>query len=225
MRRILSVFAVCFGLAGCGVPAIEENPDPIGDFRLGFLVPTASPNLTKAPVSREASAEEWNAAMEAAFQPRFAPYEGASFYHLGVITEGYLLAPPGIPVVLSPKSVLIFSVMVIDDSTQTTLTEEPEQFTVLEEASPATFVGSGLTRSKEQQMASLATNAAVRVERWMRTQPWFYEDGVIPAEIAAEIASETAPEIVAETATGPSEPVPEALEGAVGLTSEAIEIE
>ena len=74
-------------------------------------------NLTKGPVSRDATPEEWKEAVRAAFEPRFKRYDGGKFYHLGVIVEGYVLAQPGIPVVLAPKSALIFSVTVIEDAT------------------------------------------------------------------------------------------------------------
>lgn len=185
MYRLILLVAFALGLAACSETSLDERPEPIGDFELGFLVPVASPNLTKGPVSRDATPEEWKAAMETAFRPRFARYEGGKFYHLGVIVEGYVLAQPGIPVVLSPKSALIFSVTVIEDETQATLTPEPEQFTVLEDFSAASVIGSGLVTSKEEQMANLADNAAARVERWLRAQPWFYEGDAPAAAVAA----------------------------------------
>lgn len=183
MPRLALAFCLIF-LAACARPTLEEAPEPIGDFRLGFLVPVASPNLTKGPASREATAEEWDAAMEAAFRPRLERYEGGKFYHLGVITEGYVLAQPGIPIVLSPKSALIFSITVIDDATETRLTEEPVQFTVVESFNAASVFGSGYVMSREAQMKNLAENAAVQAEEWLREQPWF--TAVEPAPEDAE---------------------------------------
>ena len=181
LRALTGSLALCALLAGCGATPIEETPEPIGDFELGFLVPVAGENLTKGPLSRDATPEEWKAAMETAFRPRFDRYEGGTFYHLGVVVEGYVLAQPGIPIVLAPKSAVIFSVTVIEDATQTELTPEREQFTVLETLSAATVVGSGLVKSKEEQMANLAENAASRVESWLREQPWFYDEAPAPA--------------------------------------------
>lgn len=186
MHRVLLTLGALFALSACATPELEEVPEPIGDFELGFLVPVASANLTKGPVSRDATPEEWKAAMDAAFRPRFERYGGGTFYHLGVIVEGYVLAQPGIPVVLAPKSALIFSLQVIEDATQTTLTVEPEQFTVLESLSATTVVGSGLVLSKEEQMENLATNAAITAERWLRDQPWFTDPS--PIVEAAEAA-------------------------------------
>lgn len=176
MRRLVLFLIAAVSLAACATPELETEPDPIGDFELGFLVPVSADSLTRGPLSREATPEELKAALDAAFRPRLTRYGGGTFYHVGVIAEGYVLAQPGIPVVLAPKSVLIFSVTVIEDATQTTLTEEPKQFTVFEDFSAATFIGSGLVMSKEEQLAILAENAAVTAERWLREQPWFYDD-------------------------------------------------
>ena len=202
MHRLILLIAMLAGLSACGTPSLDEAPEPIGDFRLGFVVPTVSPNLTKGPVSREATPEEWKEAARAAFEPRFKRYEGNSFYHLGVIIEGYVLAQPGIPVVLSPKSALIFSVTVIEDATQTVLTEEPHQITVLESLSAATVVGSGLVKSKEEQMKNLSENASVQVEKWLRDQPWFYD--AAPASSDAE----TVDQVVLEDTSTSEEAAP-----------------
>ena len=193
MRRLLAALALLALTACAAEPEIEEAPEPIGDFKLGFLVPVASENLTRGPLSREATPEEWKAAAEAAFRPRFERYDGGAFYHLGVIIEGYVLAQPGIPVVAAPKSVLIFSVTLIEDATGTTLLEEPEQFTVVETLTAGSVLGSGFIQSREEQMANLSENAAMRVETWMREQPWFFDSSPVPPAPPAEDATE-APE-------------------------------
>ena len=193
MRRLFAILIALTALAACSSEPVDEAPEPIGDFQLGFLVPLASENLTQGPLSRTATPEEWESAMEAAFQPRFAVFDGGTFYHLGVIVEGYVLAQPGIPVVLAPKSALIFSVTVIEDATGTELLEEREQFTVLESLDAASVLGSGLVRSKEEQMAILAQNAASRVETWMREQPWFF-DAPPTVSGAAQDGGEARPE-------------------------------
>lgn len=190
MRRLLAALALLALTACAAAPEIEEAPEPIGDFKLGFLVPVASENLTRGPLSREATPEEWKAAAEAAFRPRFERYEGSTFYHLGVIIEGYVLAQPGIPVVAAPKSVLIFSVTLIEDATGTTLLEEPEQFTVIETLNAGSVLGSGFVQSREEQMANLSENAAKRVETWMREQPWFFDPSPVPPAPPAEDAAE-----------------------------------
>lgn len=156
-------------LAACadGARELEKPLQPLGNFKLGHAVVT-SPNITKGPASREASVEEWNAAMDAALEERFRRYEGDSFYHVGVSIEGYVLAQPGVPLVFSPKSVVIVRATVFDDATGEKLNDEPEQITALEAASAETIVGSGVTQSAEEQMENLTKNAALQIENWMR---------------------------------------------------------
>lgn len=202
MRIRWAIVAAFLALAGCAAGDLEETPKPMGDFQLGFVVPITSPNLTKGPVSREATPEEWKDAMKQAFDARFSRFEGDAFYHLGVIVEGYVLAQPGIPLVLSPKSALIFSITVIEDATQETLTPEPHQITVVESIGAGTLLGSGLVMSREEQLEELARNAAVATERWLRQQPWFYEEGTIP-----EDALEGLPEVATVDADVPVDEV------------------
>ena len=99
---------------------------------------------------------------------------GDKYFHLGIAVEGYVLAYPGIPLVYSPRSALIFSVNFFEDSTQTKLNDEPIQLTVFEPCCTVPFLGSGYTRSAEQQMEGLSFNAARAVERTMRENAdWF----------------------------------------------------
>jgi len=55
------------------------------------------------PASREADTDEWIAAVTKAVGDRFERYEGEQLYHFGISLEGYVLAQPGLPIVLSPK--------------------------------------------------------------------------------------------------------------------------
>jgi len=199
ITRLFGLVAVIL-LGACAAGDLEETPDPIGDFRLGFFVPSTAPEMTKGPASREATPEEWKAAMKAAFEPRFQRYAGGSFFHIGAIVDGYVLAQPGIPIVLAPKSVLIFRVTIIEDATGKQFPEEPHQITVVESVGAGTVLGSGLTSTKEEQLADLAENAARQTERWMRDQPWFGEfagtadEGEAVDPEATDVAAQDAPE-------------------------------
>lgn len=93
-------------------------------------------NIVKGPASRDASDEEWIETLDAAIEERFRRYQGDNFYHLGISIEGYVLAQPGIPLVFSPKSVLIVNVTVFEDATGQKLNEEAEQLTALEAPLP-----------------------------------------------------------------------------------------
>jgi hypothetical protein len=113
---------------------------------------------------------------------RFGRYEGTKLYHLGVSVEGYVLAIPGVPLVASPKSALILNVTAWDDAKGGKLNTKPHLVTVVESFSGNTFLGSGLTQSKEKQLENLSRNAAKQIQNWLVQQNnefgWFEDDGV-----------------------------------------------
>ena len=176
-----AVYMYCLLLVACTsqTQKFDSKPVPIGNFRLAQMVPRVGEELEKGPFSRTASGKEWIAAIDIAFKDRFFRFEGGSYYHLGVTVNGYILAKPGIPLVAAPKSVLIFSVIVIEDYTGKVLTEKPHQITVLEQLGSYSLIGSGYTRSREQQLTDLATQAAFSTETWLRGQPWFFGSDTI----------------------------------------------
>lgn len=176
-RRLApGLLAAALLLSACTNPDDFDEPLPdLGDFRLGYNVVVAS-KMKKVPISREATEEEWVSVMKAAVQERFGRYQGDKLYHIGISIEGYMLAPPGIPLVLSPKSGLIINATIWDDAAGGKINETPKQFTVLESFSSDTLVGSGLTQTKEEQMTNLARNAAKLVEDWLlENRAWFGE--------------------------------------------------
>ncbi|WP_198586208.1 hypothetical protein [Roseovarius salinarum] len=216
MFRLFAMLIAGLVVAGCTNPNDLDGPTAdLGDFHLGHNVVVA-PNLTQGPASRKASKEEWIESMKAAIDERFSRYDGDSLYHLGISVEGYVLAIPGVPVVASPKSVLIIKVTAWDDAAGKKLNEEPEQITVVETLSGETVLGSGLTQSKEQQMRNLSRNASKRIETWLVQQHarhgWFDADEAATEE-PAPAAAETAAEEDAESADSGKERVVEATEG------------
>ena len=203
MRRLLA-FGLVLTLAACATaapdPLEEELPD-MGDFRLAFNIVVAD-SMQQVPPSRGATEEEWVEILTAEIDRRFGGYEGERLYHIAIAVDGYSLAPPGIPLVLSPKSILIVSANVWDDEAQSKLHDEPNQITVFEGLSGATVLGSGLVRTREEQMQILARNMARRIQLWMLENPdWFSIDPELAAAdaeaIAAVVAAEE-PEIDAE---------------------------
>ncbi len=171
-RLSLPLFTVLL-LAACAGNDLAEPPVDLGEFGLGLNVIVAD-KVQKVPISRDASVEEWEAAMEKAVADRFGRYEGSRLYNIGISVDAYALAPPGIPVVAAPKSVLVVTANIWDDATATKLNPEGKQFTVFEGLSGDTVVGSGLTKTKAQQMETLSYNAVKRVEGWLVSHPqWF----------------------------------------------------
>ncbi len=171
-------FGLLVLLAACGNsdPLEEDLPD-MGDFRLAYNIVVAD-NMQQVPPSRNATAEEWVEVMTAEIDRRFGAYEGDRLYHIAINIDGYALAPPGIPIVLTPRSVLVISANIWDDEAQMKLHEEPEQILIFEGSSPESMlVGSGLAFTREEQMQRLARNAARRIQIFMLDNPeWFSID-------------------------------------------------
>lgn len=177
LARLIAVLSTLVVLAACGPRAFElEPPKNLGDFSLGFAVSTAA-DMQKVPISREASAEEWTEALDEALEARLGRYRsGTKLYNVGVTVDAYALAPPGIPLVAAPKSVLVVTAAVFDDATGKMLNPDGKgkQITAFERASADTVISSGLTRSKRQQILELSFVAAREIENWLAQNPqWF----------------------------------------------------
>ncbi|MGP3699264.1 hypothetical protein [Rhodobacter sp. NSM] len=168
--------ALCLGallVTACQRNDLKDPPVDLGDFALGLNIVVAD-HVRKVPISREASVEEWEAVMKKAVDDRFGRYEGTKLYNLGISVDGYALAPPGIPVVAAPKSVVAVTANIWDDAAGKKLNAAGEKMTVFESLNGASIVGSGYTMSKEEQMEALAYNTAKRVEGWLLEHPeWF----------------------------------------------------
>ncbi len=193
IRKFAAMALLVLAAACTDVSDLQEAPADLGQFRLGHNVVVAS-KMRQAALSRDATEEEWVAALQAAVEERFGRYEGERLYHLGISVEGFSIAPPGVPLVASPKSVLIIRATLWDDALGRKLNEEAKQFTVFETFSGSTIVGSGLTQTKEEQIQNLSRSAAKLVQNWMLQNPeWFPGIGEQPA---AATSDETTDEIV-----------------------------
>ena len=160
-------------LTACESNDLKKPPVPLGDFVMGINVVVA--DTAQVPgISRQVSADQWEAAMKQAMVDRFGRYEGSRIYNFGINIDGYVLAPPGVPVVASPRSALIITVHVFDDATQTELNPGGKRLTMVEGVSPESCIGSGWTQSKDQQLARMAYRGALAVQRYLLENPeWF----------------------------------------------------
>jgi hypothetical protein len=192
-------------LAGCALPVDEDEPQvAMGDFSLGHnIVISDDPEL--GPFSRTATDEEWVASLTAAIDKRLGGYDGDKLYNLGITVEAYALALPGVPVVFTPKSALVINVLVWDDAAQKRLNPEVKQLAVFESVSGDTLISSGLTQSREEQMANLSRNAAKAVQDYLLKNPeWF---GLPPLEAGSAVA-EPATVNIDEVLNSPVESAP-----------------
>ena len=174
MVRILSALISIVVLSACnGASDLDKPAVPLGDFNLYHNIVVA-PKVQKLPISREVSEEVLTTAVKDAIAERFDRYEGARNYHFGVSVEGYVLAPPGIPLVLAPK---ILNLTVWDAAAGQKLTDEPHQITVFESLDQGPIVGSGYTKTAEEQLKNLSQNAAKSIENYLvkqnKAEGWF----------------------------------------------------
>lgn len=184
-KPLLIICGLMLAACGAGAPG-DEPPAEMGTFRLGHNI-TVADNAQLGPLSRTAEPEEWEAALTGAIDERLGGYEGEGLFHLGIGLNAYALALPGVPLVVSPKSVLVITVNIWDNATQQKLVEDGRQFTIFEGLSPETLLGSGLTQSKEVQMQNLSRNAARSIQNWILEHPeWI---GLAPDETAADAAA------------------------------------
>ena len=214
LHRAARAFAGLFGLmllTACGLPDPSTQAlVPMGDFALGTnAVVTVDPK--KGPLSRTVDVEEFKAILEDEMDRRFRRYEGDKVFHMGTAIEGYVVAAPGIPLVLSPKSILIvrFTLYADElgpDGKPVKLNPETKLVTVFESFGAGAIVGSGYTQSPEEQMRMLSRNAARAIQRYMLENPeWF---GMTEAEaeqstrmLGSRSTDEAAAEAAAEEAT------------------------
>ena len=192
-RRLIAAFAALLSLAACAGQPLEERPEPLGDFRLGYAVVKAE-DPARGPLSREADPEALKAEIEEAVRARLGRYDGDGLYHLGIAVGGYVLARPGVPVIYQPKSVLILDVTLFDNATQTKINEEPHRITAFEGLeNTVPIVGSGMVRTGDEQLENLATQAAVQIENWLRANPEWFEPEPGQERVAFDQTTGTAP--------------------------------
>jgi hypothetical protein len=174
--RVLAAATVLLALAACANRADLSAPvDPIGDFRLGHNVVLAT-GTTEGPFSRDATEQELEAALSSEIEQRLRRYDGDGLYHIGVRIEAFVLGQPGIPIVLSPQSVLLLAVNIWDNDTRERLNEEPIRITAFEALNTRVpFLPSGLVNSKEKQLENLSISAALQIEQLLRENEdtWF----------------------------------------------------
>ncbi|MFD0911101.1 hypothetical protein [Ruegeria arenilitoris] len=176
MLRILTLITGLALVGACTQTQLYEEPEDLGEFKLRVNYAFAD-KAVQGPVSRDATPQEWTEAIQKAVDIRLGRYQGSQEYDIGISLEGYMLAPPGIPVIYNPKSTAIVLVNVYDVGKKQFLAKG-KQFQVLEDTTGGSALkGSGNERTKEEQMSGLALKVADRVEEWLaeehKENGWF----------------------------------------------------
>ncbi len=194
-------------LSACQTNDLKEPPVPLGNFALGVNV-AITDKMQVPGISRQVTPAEMEAAVTKAVADRFAypRYEGKKLFNLGVYVDGYLLAPPGIPIVLSPASVMIVTVNVFDDATGKKLNGGGKQMTIIEKGSANTIIGSGFTQTKEKQLEILSYNVAKRIESYLlENYEWL---GMSKEQAEAALAQSNGTAVPEASAAAPATAVP-----------------
>ena len=177
MMRSLGALLLAGALAACnGAADLADPAVPLGDFNLSHNIVVA-PKVQKVPLSRELDVEVMTTMLQAAVAERFDRYEGDRLYHFGISIESYFLAPPGVPLVAAPKSAMIIRITIWDDARNLKLTPVAQQLTVIESFDQGPIVGSGYTKTAEEQFLNLSQNAVKQIENFLvrknEEEGWF----------------------------------------------------
>lgn len=216
--RLMGVGLAVALLAGCG-RGLDEPPADLGPFKLGLNIVVAD-NMQMVPISRPATVEQWETGLKKAVADRFGRYQGDRFYNIGINVDGYALAPPGVPIVASPKSVVVVTANIWDDATSTRLNPEPRQFTIFENMSPDLVVGSGYTKTAQEQLDQLSYNVAQALENWFLENPqWFDPVRAIPGAAPPSVRDNPPPTVFS---AGGAKAAPAAAAAPVVVTEEVM---
>ena len=127
MWKIIVGLLALLAVAGCGGTTSEMTPrsPALSSFDLGHNVVIGT-IAKKGPLSRDATAKEWVDSLSAAIDAQIRRYDTRGLYHLGVSVDQFVLAAPGVPLVLLPKSILRVSVNVWGNAKGQKINETPE---------------------------------------------------------------------------------------------------
>ncbi|OED48375.1 hypothetical protein AB838_10610 [Rhodobacteraceae bacterium (ex Bugula neritina AB1)] len=176
MIRVLSMLAALALLTACGETQLNEAPEDLGAFQ-ARVTHVYTEKALQWPLSRNAEHSEWTAPIEDALNTRLRRYSGAQEYDVAVTLEGFMLAPPGVPVLFSPKSAVVVNVFVYDVAEKKFLAKKHQMEIFESTTGESALLGSGHARTKQEQIQGLAINIADKVEEWMaeqhKAEGWF----------------------------------------------------
>ncbi len=107
------------------------------------------------------------------------------------------------PLIFSPKSIMIVDVTVFDNATRQKLNDEPFRITAFEGIeNTAPIIGSGLARGAEAQLVNLSEQVALQLEDWLREHPEWFEPEPGQTRVPFDPATARAPAASGAVAPG-----------------------
>ncbi|MEM9584451.1 MAG: hypothetical protein AAGA08_15185 [Pseudomonadota bacterium] len=195
IRSVLAAFCLV-GCAACSTPdPVTDEMLDLGDFRLLSNVAVTT-NAKMMGVSRDATAEEWEEVLEAAVTKRLGRYEGEVPYTVSYSLDGFILSTRGGRLVLAPNSAMSLTVHIWQTQPLKRLEARSKQLLILEGLDGETALGSGLFRTRDEQMERLALRFAAAVERWLGANSDLF--GVDVSDAAKEAARKDDAAAIAE---------------------------
>ena len=189
MRFLARIGAVCalLILAGCAEQVLNARPDAdLGAFRLNVNY-AFDEKATKVGHTRTAAPGQWADAVAKANRARLGRYAGTQPYDIGVSVESYTLGQAGIPLIYNPRSSVIVFLNVYDPSTKTWLVKGHQMQAFENTDSESLLLGSGGSRSQQEQVDGLAFNLARQIENYLEEQHaakgWF---NPLPADLLSQ---------------------------------------
>lgn len=202
IRSVLAALCV-LAVSACAVPDPETDERvELGNFRLAGNVAVTT-NAKLMGVSRQASAEEWEEVLESAITKRFGAYEGDVPYTISYSLDGYILATRGGRLALAPNSAMAMTVHIWTNEPPKRLEERSKQLLIFEGFDGETIVGSGLFRTRDEQMDALGKQFSKAVERWLLVNGDLF--GIDVTEEAKEAARKDDAAEIAKQAPAPAE--------------------
>lgn len=169
MLRWIMMFATCGLLAACGETQLNEAKEDLGEFsaRVTFVY---TDKALIWPTSRAATGAEWQVPLQQALDTRLRRYEGSQEYDVSISLEGFVLAPPGIPILFAPKSLAVVYAYVYDVEKEEFLVRKHRMEIFESTTGESALVGSGHARTKEEQIDGLSLNIVDALEEYMAEQ-------------------------------------------------------
>lgn len=186
LARIGAVLALVM-LAGCAEQVLSARPDAnLGEFRLNVNY-AFDEKATKVGHTRTAELGQWAAAVSKANRARLGRYSGSQPYDIGVSVESYTLGQAGIPIIYNPRSSVIVFLNVYDPTTKTWLVRGHQMQAFENTDGESLLLGSGGSRTQQEQIDGLAFNLARQIESYLEDQHeaegWF---DPLPPDVLAQ---------------------------------------